>query len=66
MSQVVRDGPRNSRWCACTPEERSLVIETLHALVETRAAEIEDNLDADRLMQAIDIWSDNGDGTSSH
>ncbi len=65
LSQIVRDGPRNSRWCACTPEERSVVAETLYALVETRAAEIENNLDADRLMQAIDIWADSAGDESA-
>jgi hypothetical protein len=60
LSQVIRDGPRNTRWCACTVEERVIVLKVLHALLETRAEDIENNLDADRLMQAIDIWSDGG------
>ena len=60
LSQVVRDGPRNSRWCACTAEERAVVSDALHTLLETRAEEIEDSLDADRLIEAIGIWSDEG------
>jgi hypothetical protein len=64
LSQVIRDGPRNSRWCACNPEERALVVKTLHALLDTRAEEIENSLDADRLMRAIDIWSDDGKAAS--
>jgi hypothetical protein len=60
LSQVIRDGARNNRWCACTVEERALVLKALHALLETRAEEIQNDLDADRLMQAIDIWSDGG------
>jgi hypothetical protein len=60
LSQVIRDGPRNNRWCACTVVERALVLKALHALLETRAEEIENDLDADRLMQAIDPWSDGG------
>ena len=65
LSQVIRDGPRNSRWCACTPEERSMVLKALIALLETRAEEIEDSLDADHLMAAIDIWSDVGEATDA-
>lgn len=60
LSQVVRDGARNDRWCACTVEERAVVLKVLHALLETRAEEIENSLDVDRLMAAIDIWSDDG------
>ncbi len=60
LSQVIRDGPRNTRRCACTVEERAVVLKALHALLETRAEEIENDLDADRLMQAVDIWSDGG------
>ncbi len=58
LSQIIRDGPRNSRWVACTSEERSVVRKTLHTLLEERTKEVDTWLDADRLMQAIDIWSD--------
>lgn len=58
LSQVIRDGPRNSRWVACTREERTVVLKSLHALLEERTEEVDNWLDADRLMQAIDIWSD--------
>ena len=58
LSQVIRDGSRNTRWRACTAEERVVVVKALHLLLEERAEEIERNLDADRLMEAIDIWSD--------
>ena len=57
LSQVIRDGPRNSRWLACTREERAIVLEALHALLEERTEEVDNWLDADRLMQAIEIWS---------
>jgi len=60
LSQVIRDGPRNSRWCACTVEERAVVHKALVWLLEERTADVDNWLDADRLMQAIDIWSDDG------
>jgi len=58
VSLVVRDGPRNSRWLACTPPERAIVLRALHVLLEERTDEIDDWVDADRLLQAIEIWSD--------
>jgi hypothetical protein len=60
LSQLIRDGPRNSRWQACTAEERAVVVNALHVLLEDRAAEIEICCDADRLIEAIEIWSDDG------
>ena len=59
LSQVIRDGPRNSRWLACTGEERAVVLKALHTLLEARTGEVDNWLDSDRLMQAIEIWSDN-------
>ena len=47
LSQVIRDGPRNSRWRACTGEQRAVVLEALHLLLEQRLDEIEHNYDAD-------------------
>lgn len=58
LSQVIRDGPRNSRWMACTAEERAVVLKALFALLEERTEEVDNSLDADRLMQAIEIWSE--------
>ena len=58
LSQVIRDGPRNSRWTACTREERAVVLKVLLGLLEERTEEVDNWLDADRLMQAIEIWSD--------
>jgi hypothetical protein len=60
LSQVIRDGPRNCRWCACTVEERAVVLKALIWLLEERTEDVDNWLDADRLMQAIDIWSDDG------
>lgn len=59
VSLVVRDGPRNSRWLACTKPERAIVHKALQVLLEDRTGEIDDWVDADRLLQAIEIWSDN-------
>ncbi len=58
LPQVIRDGPRNSRWTACTTEERAVVLKVLHVLLEDRADEVDNWLDADRLMLAIEIWSE--------
>ncbi len=65
LSQLIRDGSRNSRWRACTSEQRAVVLKALHVLFEERLEEIEQNYDADRLMQAIDIWSDEGESAVS-
>lgn len=58
VSLVVRDGPRNSHWLACTQPERAIVLKALHVLLEERTYEIDDWVDADRPLQAIEIWSD--------
>jgi hypothetical protein len=64
LSQVIRDGPRNSRWLACTPRERSAIAKALNALLEERLDELAASHDGDRLMQAIEIWSDTGETPS--
>ncbi|HVH04506.1 MAG TPA: hypothetical protein VNE71_00740 [Myxococcota bacterium] len=58
LSQVIRDGPRNSRWQACRPEERAVIAKTLNVLLEERLDELAASHDGDRLMQAIEIWSE--------
>ena len=58
LSQVIRDGPRNSRWAGCTAGERAVVWKALLALLEERTEEVDNSLDADRLTQAIEIWSE--------
>jgi len=52
------DGKRNSRYLKFTPEQRSYVVRLLHSLVETRADEIEENLDTDALFRTIEIWDE--------
>ena len=65
LSQVIRDGSRNSRWEVCTKEERAVVLKALNALLEERTEDVDNWLDADRVMQAIEIWSDDGVGPAT-
>ncbi len=60
LFHITGDGPRNRRWQAFTATQRELVVAVLEALLEHKAAEIESSYDADRLFQAIEIWSDTG------
>ena len=55
------DGKQNARFLQFTPEQRQYVVRLLHYLVETRAAEIERNLDSDALFRAIEIWEEEHD-----
>ncbi|MDH3375983.1 MAG: hypothetical protein OEQ39_03325 [Gammaproteobacteria bacterium] len=50
------DGKRNTRYLKFTPEQRSYVVKLLNYLVETRADEVEENLDSDALLRTIEIW----------
>ena len=52
------DGARNARYLKFTPEQRDYVVRLLSNLVETRADEIEANLDSDAIFRAMDIWSE--------
>lgn len=54
------DGKRNARYLRFSPRQRRYVVKLLQHLVETRAREIEDNLDTDALFRAIEIWDDPG------
>ena len=65
LFQLIRDGAENSRWRACSPEQRAMVSRALHLLLEHRLEEIEHNLDADHLMQALEIWSETDEGDPS-
>jgi hypothetical protein len=58
LSQLERDGPRNERWLACTPEQRQAVVTLLEHIFETRAALIEDYDLLHRFARVIEIWSD--------
>jgi hypothetical protein len=61
LFHLIRDGRRNSRWKAFSPEQRRFVVELLETLLEEKAAEIEKNLDADSILNAIEIWSETDD-----
>jgi len=52
------DGRQNSRFLACTPEQRRAVTALLRHLVETRAELADSHLATDDLFQALEIWSD--------
>jgi hypothetical protein len=58
LAQVIRDGPRNGRRQTCTPAERTVVSKALNALLAERFEELSARQDGERLMHAIDIWSD--------
>ena len=57
LSHLICDGPANRRWQAFSRPERRLVKNVLDALLETKVDEIEAAMDADRLIEAIEIWS---------
>ena len=52
------DGKRNTRYLQFTPEQRSFVVKLLSYLVETRAGEIEKNLDSDALFRTMEVWDE--------
>lgn len=58
---LAYDGPRNARWERCTPGQRRAVAALLAHVVESRAALADDSYSTDRLLQALDVWSDTGD-----
>lgn len=57
LFHVVGDGRESCRWRACSPDKRAAVVNVLEALLELKAEEIEQNGDADQLLKAIEIWS---------
>ena len=58
LFHLCSDGRRNQRLLACTPDQRRVVVEFLQHLLETRASVADNELRADDLFQAIEIWSD--------
>jgi len=60
LSHVILDGPRNRRWLSFSAEQRQLVAEVLRYMLEHRTEDVDKNCDADRLLEAISIWADNG------
>lgn len=60
LSHVILDGPRNRRWSSFSVAQRQLVGEVLEYMLEHRAEQVDQGTDADRLLEAIAIWADNG------
>jgi hypothetical protein len=58
LFHIISDGPGNDRWKSFSSEERSYVAKLLRYFLDTRAEEIEQNNDADHLMTALRIWSE--------
>jgi len=50
------DGNENCRFQAFSAAQREFVVRVLNYLVETHAAEIEENLDSENLFRTIAIW----------
>ena len=66
LSQLRWTGPRNERWQYCTPNQRSAVSQLLQHLYDTRAESIELYDCEHELLEALDVWLDQGDGTESN
>lgn len=61
LFELRRDGPRNERWQFCKREQRGAVVGFLEHLYATRAKEIEVYQCEYELLEALEIWSDEGD-----
>jgi hypothetical protein len=60
-SDLRRNGPRNERWLACTPEERACIARFLEHVIETRTDIIQRYDMQHQVLDAFSIWSDRGD-----
>jgi len=61
MFHLIADGPRNTWWKACRPEQRRAIGEFVDHLMLTRG-DWEGGLFGDDLLHASEIWSDDGHG----
>jgi hypothetical protein len=61
LFELRRDGPRNERWLACTPQQRAAVAGLLEHLYTTRSGLVERYDCAYELMEALEIWLDTGE-----
>lgn len=57
ITHLCSDGPNNNRVLACTPSQQTAVVLFLNHLAETRADWVDDSMCADKLLEAISIWS---------
>jgi len=60
QSHLRRDGPRNDRWFACTPEERECIARFLEHVIDTRGEIIESYNMQHEVLDVFSIWSDSG------
>ena len=60
QSDLRRNGPRNERWAACTPEERACIARLLEHVIDTRTALIAEYGLQHEVLDAFSIWSDSG------
>ncbi len=56
LFHLALDGPGNERYETFSKSQRAFVVQVLNHLLESRGTEIEENLDADLLLQVMDIW----------
>ena len=63
QSDLRRNGPRNDRWVACTPEERACIGRFIEHVIDTRGDLIQSYDMQHELLDAFSIWSDKGDQT---
>ena len=61
QSHLRRNGPRNERWLACTPDERECIARFLEHVIETRDDIIQRYDMQHQVLDAFSIWSDRGD-----
>jgi hypothetical protein len=56
--QLRYDGAQNARWRQCTPGQRAAVARLLEHIIETRAADVDENCCTDVVFEALAVWSD--------
>jgi hypothetical protein len=60
LFHITYDGPRNKLWQACNEPQRKLVGELLDTVLEHRAEEVEEMMNTDELLCALEIWQERG------
>ena len=61
QSHLRRNGPRNDRWEACSPEERACIARFIEHLIYTRGEIIERYDMQHEALDVFSIWSDSGE-----
>lgn len=57
---LERDGKRNDRWLACTPEQRAAIAAFVEHIIETRTALLEGYMSEHQAFRVLEIWQDGG------